>query len=65
MLAKAASGQEPVPAGVFASDQCKPSVRYTGLEQAGDGPSSLTPGANPPTALPDPEVMELEEDPAA
>ena len=64
-LAKAASGQEPVPIGVFASDQHKPSVRYVGSEQADDGPSSPTPGANPPTALPNPEVMELEEGPAA
>ncbi|XP_066341367.1 uncharacterized protein [Miscanthus floridulus] len=64
-LAKAASGREPVPAGVFASDQHKPSVRYAGLEQANDGPSSPTLGADPPTASPDPKVMELEEDPAA
>ncbi|XP_066348021.1 uncharacterized protein [Miscanthus floridulus] len=64
-LAKAASGREPVPVGVFASDQHKPSVRYAGSEQANDGPSSPTPRANLPTALPDPEVMELEEGPAA
>ena len=64
-LAKAASSQEPVPVGVFASDQHKPSVCYTGSEQADDGPSGPTPGADPPTAPPDPEVMELEEDPAA
>ena len=64
-LAKAASGREPVPAGVFASDQHKPSIRYVVSEQADDGPSSPTPGADPPTAPPDPEVMELEEDPAA
>ena len=31
-LAKAASGREPVPVGVFASDQHKPSVRYAGSE---------------------------------
>ena len=31
-LAKAASGQEPVPIGVFSSDQYKPSVRYEGSE---------------------------------
>ncbi|XP_066314708.1 uncharacterized protein [Miscanthus floridulus] len=31
-LTKAAFGQEPVPTGVFASDQHKPSVRYVGLE---------------------------------
>ena len=30
--AKAASGREPVPSGVFASDQHKPSVRYEGSE---------------------------------
>ena len=62
-LAKAASSREPVPAGVFASDQHKPSVRYMGSEQANDGPSSPTPGADPTTAPPDPEVIELEEDP--
>ena len=31
-LAKTASGQEPVPTGVFANDQYKPSVRYEELE---------------------------------
>ena len=31
-LAKASSGQELVPTGVFASDQYKPSVCYEGLE---------------------------------
>ena len=63
-LAKAASSREPVPTRVFASDQHKPSVRYVGSEQADDGPSSPTPRADPPTAPPDPEVMEFEEDPA-
>ena len=62
-LAKAVFGREPVPAGVFASDQHKPSVCYKGSEQANEGPSNLAPGADPPTAPPDPEVMELEEDP--
>ena len=62
-LAKAASGQEPVPTGVFASDQHKPSVRYERSEPADDGPSDQTPGANQPMALPDPEVMGLEVDP--
>ncbi|XP_066316102.1 uncharacterized protein [Miscanthus floridulus] len=64
-LTKAASSQEPVPMGVFTSDQHKPSVRYKGLEQANEGPSNPTPGADPPAALPDPKVMELEEDSAA
>ena len=64
-LMKAASSREPVSAGVVASDQHKPSVRYAGSEQADDGPSDLTLGADPPTALPDLKVMELEEGPAA
>ncbi|XP_066354377.1 uncharacterized protein [Miscanthus floridulus] len=63
-LTKAASGREPVPTGVFADDQHKSSVRYEGSEQADDGPSNLAPRADPPTAPSDPEVMELEEDPA-
>ena len=37
-LAKMASGREPLPTGVFASDQYKPSVRYKEREQTGDGP---------------------------
>ena len=32
VLAKMASGREPVPIGVFASDQQKPSVPYEGSE---------------------------------
>ena len=51
--------------GVFASDQHKPSVHYEGLERANDGPSDPALRADPPTALSDPEVMELEEDLAA
>ena len=64
MLAKVASGQAPVPLGVFASDQHKPSVRYEGSKQADDGPSDPASGANQPTVPSGPEVMELEEDPA-
>ena len=64
-LAKAASSWEPVPMGVFASDQHKPSVRYEGSERANDGPSNPAPRADPPTAPSEPEVMELEEDPTA
>ena len=45
-LARAASGREPVLTGVFASDQCKPSVRYEGSERADDGPSDLAPRAD-------------------
>ena len=36
-----------------------------GSKQANDGPSSPTLGADPPTAPPNPKVMELEEDPVA
>ena len=43
-LAKVASGREPVPTGVFASDQHKPSVRYEGLEWVDGGPSDLASG---------------------
>ena len=38
-LVKAAAGREPMPMGVFASDQHKPSVRYERSEPADDGPS--------------------------
>ena len=62
-LAKAASGQEPVPTDVFASDQHKPSVRYERIEPADDGPSAPAPSADLPMALPNPEVMEFEVDP--
>ena len=50
-------------AGVFASNQHKPSVCYEGSERADDGPSDLAPGANQPAAPSGPKVMELEEDP--
>ncbi|XP_066323342.1 uncharacterized protein [Miscanthus floridulus] len=64
-LTKASSSREPVPTGVFASDQHKPSVRYEGSERADDGSPDPIPGTNPPTAPLDPKVMELKEDPAA
>ena len=57
------SGLEPVPTGVFASDQHKPSVHYEGSGWANGGPSNLALGANQPTAPSSLEVMELEEDP--
>ena len=61
--AKAASDREPVPTGIFASDQHKPSVCYEGSEWADEGPSDPAPGADQPMALSSLEVMELEEDP--
>ena len=63
-LAKAASNREPVPMGVFASDQHKPLVRHKGLEQGRDGPSNPGPGTDQPSATSGPKVMELGEDPA-
>ena len=43
-LAKAASGRELVPMGVFTSDQHKPSLCYEGSERADDGLSDLASG---------------------
>ena len=63
-LAKAVSGREPVPTSVFTSDQHKSSVRYEELKQVSDGPPTLGSGANQPSAPSDPEVMELDENPA-
>ena len=63
-LVKAASGREPVPTGIFTSDQHKPSVHYEGPGQAGEGPPTLGSRVDQPLAPSDPGVMELEEDPA-
>ena len=63
-LAKAASGRESVPTGIFTSDQNKPSVRYEGSEWADDGPFDPALGADRPMTPPGTNVMELEEDPA-
>ena len=63
-LAKAASSRELVPMGVFTNDQHKPLVYYEGSEQANDGPPDSASGADQPSALSSPKVMELGEDPA-
>ncbi|XP_066341720.1 uncharacterized protein [Miscanthus floridulus] len=63
-LAKAMSGRELVPTGIFPSDQHKPLVHYEELEQAGDGPPTLGSRADQPSAPSDPKVMLLDEDPA-
>ena len=62
-LAKVAFGQEPVPTGVFASDQHKPSVCYEEPKQAGGGQPTLGSRADQPSAPSNPEVMELDKDP--
>ena len=46
VLAKVASGREPMPTGVFARDQHKPSICYEGSEQANDGLPNPALGAN-------------------
>jgi hypothetical protein len=74
-LAKIVSAREPVPGGVFASDQHKPSVHFEELGQAGDEPPTLglgarasdkslasSSGADLPVDLPNPELMEIDED---
>ena len=62
-LTKVAFDREPVPMGVFVSDQYKPSVCYEGSERADEDPSDPAPRADQPTTPSSPEVMELEEDP--
>ena len=63
-LAKTAFGRQPVPTGVFVNDQYKPLVRYEELEWTGDWPPALGSATNQSVAPSDPEVMELNEDPA-
>jgi hypothetical protein len=73
-----ASGRELVPTDVFASNLHQSSICYEEPEQAdfglpvsgsraGSNNQHLTSGseANPPTGLPDPEVMEIDEEPPA
>ncbi|XP_066354873.1 uncharacterized protein [Miscanthus floridulus] len=64
-LAKLASGQEPVPSSVFASDLHKPSVTCQDLAQDGNEPPAPASGADPTPVPTEPEVMEIVEDPAA
>jgi len=45
-LPKTVSGREPVPTGVFTSDQYKPSVHYEEPKQISDRPPTLGSGAN-------------------
>jgi hypothetical protein len=77
-LAKMASNQEPVPTDIFTNDQRQPSICYEELEQA-DNESPISSSraradnqllasrsmVNPPMDLPDPGVMEIDEDPSA
>jgi hypothetical protein len=63
-LTKLASGRAPTPTGVFASDLYKPSVTYQGSAQDDSELPTLTLGADPTLAPTDPEVMQIEDDPA-
>ncbi|XP_072147454.1 uncharacterized protein [Setaria viridis] len=57
-LAKAASGQRPVPAGIFFSKLHKPSVCYEEPGEVGNEPPILDPDADPSNH----EVMEIDAD---
>lgn len=69
-LAKMASGREPVPAGIFSSNQLQPSIHYGELGRVGsDLPPPVT-KANSSSSRADPEnapaafmVMAIDEDP--
>jgi hypothetical protein len=63
-LAKLASGWAPAPAGVFASDLYKPSVTYLGLAQDDNEPPMPALGSDSTIAPTNPEVMQIEDDPA-
>jgi hypothetical protein len=60
MLVKIASSRQPVPSGIFASDQYKPSIRYEESERAGDKPPASNSGACKLPTLSSLEVMELD-----
>jgi hypothetical protein len=59
-----ASSGQPILPGIFASDKYKPSIRYEELGWAESEPPALGSGAGQPPTPPDPEVMELDEEPA-
>jgi ribonuclease HI len=61
-LAKMASSSQPIPRGIFASDQYKPSVRYEEPEQSEREPPASGSRADQPPTPPDPEVMELDKE---
>jgi hypothetical protein len=63
-LVKLESGQAPVPTGAFANDLYKRSVTYEGLAQDGSEPPMPALGSDLTLALTDPEVMQIEDDPA-
>jgi hypothetical protein len=50
-LAKMASNCQPVPSGIFASDQYKPSICYEEPEQPGDDPPTSGMGVPQPPTL--------------
>ena len=58
-LAKTVFGREPMPTGVFASDQYKPLVRYEEPKQVDDRPPTLGSMANQQSAPSDPKSWSL------
>jgi hypothetical protein len=51
-LVKMVSGREPIPIGIFASNQYKPLVHYKEMEQTGDGPLPRAQGLTDHQLLP-------------
>jgi hypothetical protein len=63
-LAKLASGRAPAPTDIFTSNLFKPSITYQGSAWDGSEPPTLTSGVYLTPALTDPELMQIEDDPA-
>jgi hypothetical protein len=64
-LAKIASNREPIPTGIFASNQYEPSVHLKKPEWVSDEPLVLDVGANQPPTPTAFVVVEINEDPKA
>jgi hypothetical protein len=63
MLTKMASSRLPIPPSIFASDWHKPSIRYEKPGRGKGKPPASGLGAGHPPTPPDPEVMQLDEEP--
>lgn len=64
-VAKMASGREPIPTGIFANNQYKPSIRFKEAEEANTEPPDPGLGASQPLAPSDPKVTESDGEPEA
>jgi len=65
MLAKMSSSREPVPTSIFTGNLHKPSVQYEEPKQTSNEPPVLGSGADRPSVLSNPKVMELVKDAVA